>query len=728
MKPLRTLSLLAAPLLFIQPVLAQSDPVPDPMAGWRAQAARVTIVRDDWGIAHIHGKSDADAVFGMIYAQAEDDFPRIEANYLTALGRTAEAEGEAALWQDLRARLYMDPAKLQADYAASPAWLKQLMTAWADGLNYYLATHPQVKPRVITRFEPWMALSFTEGSIGGDIERIPLDDLKTFYAGPGGPAIVMADPDPEPRGSNGFAIAPKKSASGHALLWINPHTSFFFRSELQMRSDAGLNTYGAATWGQFFIYQGFNESAGWMHTSSTVDAVDEFLESVTRHDDGSLTYRYGTQDRPVKSSEISLSYRTESGEMAQRRFTTYATHHGPIIGQKDGKWIAFAMMDKPIAALEQSYLRTKAQDYAQFLKVAQRKANSSNNTIFADAKGTIAYLHPQFIPMRDDRFDYRKPVDGSDPATDWKGLTPIDKVPHLLNPAGGWIQNTNNWPWSAAGKDSQKASDFPRYMDMVGENPRGDHAVMLLEKGQGFTLDTLTTAAFDSFQPAFARWVPDLVHDWDALPATDPLKAKLAEPVAALRGWDYRWSLESIANSLACLWAEDLRQWTLTQKADDDQTLYDRMNAAPSAERLRLLSGVIDRMEQDFGGWRTPWGQINRYQRLTGAITQDFTDEGASLPVPFPSARWGSLASFGAKPYPGTKRWYGTSGNSFLAAVEFGKRVEAEAISVGGESGDPASPHFNDQTQRYIDGQLRPVYFHTDELAGHVARTYQPGE
>lgn len=723
MKYLLPLSCLLPALFIVQPVCARSE-LPD----WQAQARRVTIQRDDWGIAHVHGRSDADAVFGMIYAQAEDDFNRIETNYLTALGRTAEAEGEDAIWQDLRARLYMDPAKLRADYAASPAWLRTLMDAWADGLNYYLATHPDVKPRVITQFEPWMALSFTEGSIGGDIERIPLDRLKAFYGGPGGRAVAMADPDPEPRGSNGFAIAPGKSASGHALLWINPHTSFFFRSELQMTSDEGLNAYGAATWGQFFIYQGFNPTAGWMHTSSTVDAVDEFLESVTRRPDGGFTYRYGADQRPVQSATVTLSYRTGEGTLAQRRFTVYRTHHGPIIGEVDGKWVAFAMMDKPIPALEQSFLRTKARDYAAFVKVAARQANSSNNTIFADAKGTIAYLHPQFVPLRDDRFDYSRPVDGSDPATDWKGLTPLDALPRLRNPGGGWIQNTNNGPWSAAGDDSQKASDFPRYMDMLGENPRGEHAVMLLAAGRDYTLDTLTAAAFDSYQPAFARLLPALIAAWDGLPAGDARKDALAGPISALRGWDYRWGLDSVPNSIACLWAEDLRQWTLAETQGTPRTLYDRMTLAPAEVKLRLLAAVVTRLEQDFGRWKTPWGTINRLQRLTGAITQKFDDQAPSIPVPFSSARWGSLASFGARTYPGTRKWYGTSGNSFIAAVEFGDRVRAKAVSVGGESGDPASPHFNDQSQLYAKGKLRPVYFYPDELAGHVERRYRPGQ
>src|SRR5664280_1089554 len=230
-------------------------------ARWKQEAARVTVIRDDWGVAHVYGKTDADVVFGMEYTQAEDDFNRVETNYLNAMGRLAEAEGEAKVYQDLRMKLFIDPAALKSQYAASPAWLKTLMNAFADGLNYYLFKHPEVKPRVIQRFEPWMALSFTEGSIGGDIERVNLNQLQAFYGKDAGRQAFYQAPEAqpaEPGGSNGMAIAPSNTAARHALLLINPHTSFFFRSELQMVSEQGLNAYGAVTWGQFFIYQGFN--------------------------------------------------------------------------------------------------------------------------------------------------------------------------------------------------------------------------------------------------------------------------------------------------------------------------------------------------------------------------------------------------------------------------------------------------------------------------------------
>jgi acyl-homoserine lactone acylase PvdQ len=708
-----------------------SPPAPNPdLARWKQQAANVTIIRDDWGIAHIHGKTDADAVFGMVYAQAEDDFNRVETNYINAMGRLAEAEGDARIYQDLRMKLFIDPAALKQHYAASPAWLKSLMNAFADGLNFYLATHPDVKPRVIQHFEPWMALSFTEGSIGGDIEKINLGLLQAFYGKePVRQALAAPDPfaEPEPTGSNGAAIAPSNTTGHHALLLINPHTSFFFRSELQMSSDQGLNVYGAATWGQFFIYQGFNEHAGWMHTSSGVDAVDEYLETVTGKD-GGYTYKYGNEQRPVVASEITVPYRTAQG-MSEKKFTVYRTHHGPIVRELNGKWVAIRLMQEPVKALTQSYTRTKARDYKSYLQTMELKANSSNNTIYADDSGAIAYFHGNFIPRRDTSFDWTKPVDGSNPATEWKGLLEVNETPHLLNPKSGWLYNTNNWPWSAAGPSSPRKDNYPAYVENGGESARGLHAIRVLADKKDFTLDSLIAAAYDSYLTWFDKPLPALLKAWEQAPGADPLKAKLAPQIDLLRKWDHRWSADSVATSLAVFWGDEIRRRVGGGRGAraSGTSPDDAIAAAPPGQLLESLDAASAKLAADFGKWNTPWGDINRFQRLTGDIVQPFNDAGPSIPVPFTSSQWGSLASFGARAYPGTKKWYGTSGNSFVAVVEFGKTVRARAVTAGGESGDPKSPHFNDEAERYATGNLREVYFYRAQLQGHTQRDYHPG-
>jgi acyl-homoserine-lactone acylase len=712
------------------PFAAQAAPADKrEAAAWKRRAQNVEIIRDDWGIAHVYGKTDADAVFGMIYAQAEDDFNRIERNYLLSMGRLAEGEGEGEIYRDLRMKLFIDPAGMKAKYRESPQWLKTLMIAWAGGLNYYLDQHPDVRSRVITRFEPWMALTFSEGSIGGDIEQINLTELERFYGKRPGTQVAEDDHEyVEPTGSNGIAIAPSNTASHHALLLINPHTSFFFRSELQMVSDEGLDAYGAVTWGQFFVYQGFNDRAGWMHTSSGVDNIDEYMETVTKKGNA-FYYKDGNEERPLKTSTIAVPYKTSTG-MAKKVFTVYRALHGPVVREANGKWITVRLMQDPMHALIQSYSRTKARDYKSFRKTMELHTDSSNNSIFADADGDIAYFHSNFIPRRDTRFDWTKPVDGSDPATEWHGVLSIDQTPHLLNPPGGWLYNSNNWPWSAAGPDSPKRADYPSYVERgTEESPRGLHALRVLPGKKDFTTDSLIAAAYDSALPAFDALLPPLLRAYDELSATDPFKAKLSEQIEVLRSWDRRWSATSVPTSLAIFWAEDLgRRVAAEARTAGLSTDHYAASSATSDERLQALATASDKLASDFGSWKTPWGEINRFQRLTADVEPKFDDAKPSIPVGFTSSRWGSLASFGARAYPGTKKWYGTSGNSFVAVVEFGDRVRAVAVTAGGESGHPSSPHFNDEAERYATGTLREVYFYREQLKGHTERRYHPGE
>ncbi len=741
-----SLCLLATGLAAGAAAPAAVNPAASELARWRDEARRVEIVRDSWGIAHVYGHSDADAVFGAMYAQAEDDFGRIERNYLTALGWLARAEGESAVYSDLRQRLFLEPEALPGLYARSPAWLKSLMTAWADGLNFYLATHPKVEPRVIRHFEPWMALSFTEGSIGGDVESVDLAALRRFYgagnssdadhsaAGGTAPASAPAaaptpprTPEENPGGSNGFAIAPRLSASGHALLWINPHTSFYFRAELQMVSDAGLDTYGAATWGQFFIYQGWNEHNGWMHTSYGGDAIDEYAETVQPRAEGPV-YRYARSWRPLRVSTLRIAVRGADGRESTRSFTVYHSHHGPIVRTEGERWIAVKLLVDPVRALSQSYLRTKTRNFREFRRIQGLRTDTSNNTVYADGDGTIAYFHGNFIPRRDPRFDYTHPVDGSDPATEWRGPHRLDEIISVVNPRNGWLQNTNNWPFSAAGPYSPKRDAYPAYMWTKGENPRGVHAVQVLSTLHDVTLDKLIGAAYDPHLTAFDVLLPPLLRAYDALPATDPRQARLAGPVAALRAWDHRSGVASIPTSLAIFWGQTLveRQGAAARSAEEP--VYDFLvEHLTDAERLAALDAAVAKLDHDFGDWRTPWGEINRYQRRTDDVLQPFDDAQPSLPVGFAPSQWGSLASFDWLKPRTTRRIYGSLGNSFVAAVEFGPTVRAKAVMTGGESGNPASPHFADQAPLYAAGIFRDVYFTRADVRAHAERTYHPG-
>ncbi|WP_348697634.1 penicillin acylase family protein [Duganella fentianensis] len=700
-----------------------------------AAAQRVTILRDTWGIPHVYGKTDADAVFGLMYAQAEDDFKRIERNYINAMGRLAEVEGEGELYRDLRMKLFITPEQLKAEYRRSPAWLKQLMVAFADGLNYYLATHPEVKPALITHFEPWMALSFSEGSIGGDIETVDLKQLEALYRdGARLPqpkeatlAALYRPLEREPGGSNGFAIAPRLTRNGYPLLLINPHTSFYFRPEVQVSSEQGLNAYGAVTWGQFFVYQGFNDRLGWMHTSGGGDAIDEYLETV-RERNGKFYYRYGQQWRALKPVDIRLPYKSAQG-MASKVVRVYYSHHGPIVRAVDGKWVAVRMMNQPRQALTQSYIRTKARNYREFYRAMELRSNSSNNTVYADVDGNIAYFHGNFIPRRDPRFDWKHPVDGSNPATEWRGLHKVSETIQLFNPRTGWIQNTNNWPYTAAGAASPKASDYPAYMSLQGENARGIHALRVLQDQRDFTLDSLIAAAYDTLLPAFEPLLPQLFAAYDALPEEAAQKAALAPQIAALRGWNLRYALDSVPTSLAIFWAQELSNSYSAAARKLEMPLLDYFEQMLTpVQRLAALEQASAKLSADFGQWQTPWGEINRFQRLSDDLVQQFDDNQPSLPVPFASANWGSLAAYGMTSKSKTRRIYGERGNSFVAVVEFGPQIRARSVLAGGQSGNPASPHFNDQAGMYARGEFKEIWISRKDVEAHLERRYHPGE
>lgn len=693
---------------------------------WESRAKGVEIIRDDFGVPHIYGKNDADAVFGLLYAQCEDDFRRVERNYLWAMGRLAELEGEKELYSDLRAQLYMTTPEAQKAYQQAPEWLKELCVAFADGINYYLYTHPEVQPQVITQYEPWMPLFFFEGSIGGDLERISTARLKAFYEPKASLGLkqeleesMLLNFD-EPRGSNGIAIAPSLSESGNAMLLINPHTSFYFRPEVHVISQEGLNAYGAVTWGQFFVYQGFNEKTGWIHTSTFVDFIDEFVEDVTV-ENGHYRYRYGEEKRPLETQQITLKYK-EGNLLKEKEFTIYRTHHGPITHQERGKWVATKINWNPVQALIQSYTRTKLANYAEFKEMMDLRTNSSNNTVFADGEGNIAYFHGNFIPKRNPNLDFSKPVDGADPKTDWQGLHTVDESILILNPGTGWIQNCNSTPFTAAGEFSPKKEDYPGYMAPDQENFRGLHAIKLLEEQKKkLSLDGFLALAYDPFLPAFSYLIPEL------LAATKESNlTREAAALAILASWDYKTSKESVAMSLAHFYGENYQRVfrSLSRFAQPNPTA----KVPTSAEIKQVFQQTLTQMEADFGSWNIPWGEINRFQRLSGAIDADFDDHKPYVPIGLASGNWGALAAFGARATENTKRLYGYRGNSFVAVVEFGEKVRAKSVLAGGQQADPNSPHFFDQGQRYADAQFKEVAFYREDVEKRKVTSYQPGK
>ena len=750
-------------------IFAQTPEMQSDVQRWTKQAQQVTIIRDNWGIPHIYGKTDADAVFGLLYAQCEDDFNRVEMNYIEKLGRTAEIKGEAAVYDDLLIRMIIDSTDAIADYKKAPQWLKKLLNAHADAINFYLYKHPEVKPALLTHFEPWFQLLWTDGSIGAiNTADITTKDLKKLFNPEKNdtlgsvknivPEEITAQ-DEILTGSNGFAFAPKITASGKAILYINPHVTFYFRPEVHMVSEEGLNAYGAVTWGQFFVYQGFNEHCGWMHTSSFTDIADTYIEkinypawtddNVKNPKNNNPTYEYNGKQLPIREKSISIYYKPENvvykggvPSNSMRLLKTIYTHHGPIMAKRNGQYLSMKANNRSMTGLIQSWQRTKTKSFADYKKTMDLLANTSNNTVYADAEGNIAYWHGNFLPIRDTSFNWSKPVDGTIAATEWKGLHPVSESVHVYNPKNGWLQNCNSTPFTVAGNngDSPKKENYPKYMAPDGENFRGINAVKVFSKPEThYTIDKVIAAGYDRNLVAFEVLVPSLVRQFSSLyndtdgASADSLYAYMNEPIQILKSWDNHCSETSIATTLAIEWGQKLLPAIQKMKIIDDEeedqvekTKFFVAHAKPE-ELIEPFLETLKDLEKKFGTWRVAWGDINRFQRTSNEIDQKYNDAAPSIPVAFASSTWGMLPSYSARYFPGTKKRYGVNGNSFICAVEFGDKIKAKSLLAGGESGDKKSKHFFDQGKMYTQGQFKDVLFYKADVLKNAERTYQPG-
>ncbi|ASU32985.1 penicillin acylase family protein [Mucilaginibacter xinganensis] len=717
--------------ILLLPVFAVAQKYsPAQIRRFNEQANAVTIIRDNWGVPHIYGKTDADVVFGLMYTQCEDNFKGIEQNYLYQLGRQSEVDGEKSLYTDVQLQLIADTADAIKDYKAAAPWFRKLMDAFADGMNYYLYKHPEVKPAVFQHFEPWYALMFTDGSVAATVTGgINLGETKAFYGGDPeklGAVYRPAAVSDRETGSNGFAIAPAKSASGHAMLYINPHVPFYFRSEVQLVSQQGLNVYGAVTWGQFFVYQGFNPHCGWMHTSSSADVGDLYAEKMTKKD-GQWYYEYDGKLKPVITRKLDLGIK--NGSVTEHKVITgYYTQHGPVLGSRGGKWLALKANNRSYNALLESWLITKANTFAEYKKAMALLSNGTNNTVYADDQGNIAFWYGNFMPKRNPAFDWRLPVDGSTSATEWQGLHPVDESVHVYNPANGWIQNCNSTPFASAGKYSPDKAQYPAYMAPDGQNFRAVNAIKLLSGINKLSLDELIAKGYDHYLAAFDVLLPPLLKAYDA--GSDSVKQQLAGPVEAMRTWDKYSAVNSVATTLAVEWGTFIISRLPPVKTDEEGTYQtERVNAfmqtLTAKQQLEIFTAAVKSLEKRYGTWAIKWGEINRYQRPADGVT--FSDDAPSMPVAAVSSAFGQLPSFQSRTM-NTKKRYGYSGNSFIAAVEFGARIKAKSVITGGQSFNPASKHYTDQAGMYIEGKFKDVLFYKADVLKHAEKTYHPGQ
>jgi acyl-homoserine-lactone acylase len=678
--------------------------------GSDALARNVTIYRDTFGVPHVFGRTDASTVFGFAYAQAEDNFARIEENYITSIGRSAEVDGERRLERDRRNRALDIPNLARAEYRRLDPHTRTLVDAFAAGLNFYLAKHPEVKPRLLTRFEPWHPLAFIRYNYyQNGFARDPALEGSTFQT------AAIDQHLRENQGSNGWVIAPSHSATGNAMLFINPHLPFFGSGQVyegHVHSEQGWNFTGYTRFGFPFPYVGHNEHGGWVSTDNAADLADVYAE---RFDDPKrpLAYRYGSGYRMATERVEEIKVKTSNG-FETRSFRMVNTHHGPIMGERDGKKLALRMAKfESDGWLREWYLMTRARSVAE-LKRAMAPLNMLfGNVMWADRNGHTFYLYNGAVPRRDPRFDWTKAVDGSDPATEWKGYHTIDELPQLTNPKTGWMQNCNTTPFLLTSEGNPNPKKYPAYMVRDRDNLRGEMSRRILGQNNKFTFEDWTRAAYDPYVLGAEKRLPGLlaVLERHLIATPSARRTKLELGFHALAGWDRRSSIDSVPMTLFTLWSDKLEQ----DKVSDD------------AGTVKAFVEVLDMLENDFGTWRVAWGEISRIQRYDESSGDSFSDAKPSVAAPGFGGRDGAIFTLATIPVRGQKRRYGAAGATYVSVVEFGPKVRAYSIHVFGASGDPKNKHFMDQSPLYAKGEFKPAWTRLDEIKANLERAYRPG-
>lgn len=673
-------------------------------------ARQVTIYRDVYGVPHVFGRTDASTVFGFAYAQAEDNFWRIEENYMAAIGRSAEVYGERRLVRDRRNRALEIPRLAREEYARLDPHTRSLCDAFAAGLNFYIARHPETKPRLLTKMEPWYPLAFIRYNYyqqgfandralqGADLQTAEID-------------LRLKDN----QGSNGWVIGPSRSATGHAMLFINPHLPFFGSGQVyegHVHSDQGWNFTGYTRFGFPLPYVGHNEYGGWVSTDNSADLTDVYGETF---DDPSrpLAYRYGNGYRMATEHNEEILVKTTAG-METRRFRMVRTHHGPVLGARDGKKLAVRMAKFGSDGwLREWYLMTRARSASELKRAMAPLDMLFGNVMYADRLGNTFYLYNGAVPRRDPRFNWKQAVDGSDPATEWKGYHTIDELPQLTNPKTGWMQNCNTTPFLLTSEGNPDPKNFPSYMVQESDNLRGEISRRILAENNRFTFEEWRRAAFELYVLGAEKELPSMLASVrKRLDAPGDNSGDLRAAYDALSAWNRRSATDSVAMTLFTLWRDKIDE----KRASDDSA------------KVEALSEVLKTLSADFGTWRVAWGEINRLQRYDESSDDSFRDDRPSVAVPGFGGRDGAVFTVATIPVRGQKRRYGAAGASYISVVEFGPKVRAFSIHTFGSSGHPESRHFMDQARMYARGEFKPAWTTLPEIKANLESSYRPGE
>lgn len=705
-------------------VEAPSSPV-----GAEELAKSVTIYRDAWGVPHIDGPTDESVVFGFAYAQAQDYFWQVEDSYVLAIGRYAELYGEKGFKSDVLNRAFEIPQRSREDYAKLDPEMKSLADAFVAGLNHYLDRHPEVKPRLITRFEPWQMLALGRQVI-----------LEMAYGNSGAPKDAVPtgyEMITKSQGSNAWAINGSRTKSGKPMLFCNPHQPYFGYGQFyegHLRSGEGWNFTGATFFGGPLPTVGHNEHAGW---SFTVNRPSVGSAWRVKFDDPAnpLNYRHGDQIRTAIEWKDTIKVKKRKG-FDERQITLRKTHHGPIVKQESDNVYIAAQVGKFNEALfsRQNLQMMRVKNLKEFREAMGLLDFHIFNTIYADRHGDIMFLYNGIVPKRDPGFDWERPVDGNDPRTDWLGIHTIDELPQIINPASGYVQSCNATPFTITDDGNGFVGDFPPYMvrEKHDDKRRAQVSRMLLRKMNDVTFDQWQAAAFDTTIYWALTEFPKYRREWDRLRHTDPDLAARAEPYFShLSNWDYKCSVDSTQATLCCAWYEKLYG-----ELYGSETMVRQYVQNPGS-KFQALIEAADGLKKTFGDWKIAWGDINRIQRhanVADFFQIPFSDDMPSVPsagLPGPLGVVFNMyftPTIELPPVKVIKKHYAVVGHSYVATVEFGDRIQGGSLTQFGSSGHPDSPHFMDQAQLVSERRFKPQLFYWEDVVSGCQEVYHPGD
>lgn len=703
------------------------------------RSQNVTIYRDEWGVPHIHGKTDGDTAFGMGYAQSEDSFAQLELGFIIGTGRAAEILGEKAVLSDWVVHSFESNELSKRDYETATPAVKALLDGYAQGINYYIEKHPNLERRLLDHVEPWYSLALIRRwyYLGGFLGRLGFtkeERSAAFEAINGSPLEItqleIPKYDPEDRkefGSNSWAANGSKIDGTGSFLFINPHLPAFGIGqtyEAHMMSDVGWNFTGYARFGYPLPYIGFNENLGWMSTDNYSNQEDSWIE---HFDDANnpLSYRYGNASREATEWSGEIKIKGEEGKVEVRKVKYRKTHHGAVVAKRDGNFLSgnFATFDQP-GWLDQWYNMQLASNIDEFTKAIEPLRMNFGNIMYADRDANIWYIYNGSVPIRNEKYNWDKALDGSNPETEWMGYHTLTDLPQVKNPVSNMMHNTNTSPFNASMSSSDaQAENYPNYMVRENDNARARNARRILNKHEKFDFTTWESESLDTHMTEWSLSKPLIMSAYANTSVSNPTRAtKLAPVMAYLDAWDGVATLTTTEPTLYVDWYEGI------------YLRKPRGYVATEEEIVASLETAMDRLVADWGTWRIPWGDINRAQRppLNAYGDPVFDDSAPSIATPgVPSWSGGSQISFNIR-RDGLKKRYKTGGNSYTAVVAFpknrNKKVQSKSIHVFGANADPQSPNYMDQAELLATKTYKNAWLYLDDVIAGAKKSYHPGE